>query len=113
MTDLDPLDRDALERALAIVLRDPEWAEQVQEKLDENGWRDAAETACFHCQIESLELKPTQLPPMYANEDNLDHYDERDRQAARLLRKMRMAGLSRYEPNPKAALAKAKRKNGR
>jgi hypothetical protein len=54
-------------------------------------------------------LKPTQLPPMYANEDNLNHYDERDRQAARLLRKMRMAGLSRYEPNPKAALAKAKR----
>ena len=62
--------------------------------------------AAYHCQIRALKLKPWNAPPCVASEDNPD---ERDKDAQKLLRKMLAAGVSRYAPDPMAALAKSRR----
>lgn len=48
-------------------------------------------------------VRPWQEPPCVADENDPD---ERDPQAQWLLRRMLKAGLSRYEPDPRTALAK-------
>jgi hypothetical protein len=111
--DLDPLDREALERSLALAMADPERREQLQSKLtgdqfsQPEPWFDVALFASTVQQRKSLALAPWQWPPCEVEEDeNYTHPDERD--AQRLLRQMLRAGLSRFEPDPLAALAKAK-----
>jgi hypothetical protein len=68
--DLDPVDREALERAMAIAMqRDPLSAEHLASKLKDEPWREVAEFAAYSCQIESLSLKPWQDPPVSIDED--------------------------------------------
>jgi hypothetical protein len=57
--------------------------------------------------MRSLNLNPWQHPPYWADEDD-SHPEDRDVQ--RLLRKMLKAGISRYHPDPMAALVALKRK---
>lgn len=106
--DLDALDRDALERAMQIAQRDPLRAELLQAKLADEEWREVAEFAAYSCQIESLSLKPWQEPPVNIDED-ADEPDTAEREpdtaARKLLRRMLAAGVSRFDPDPLAALA--------
>jgi hypothetical protein len=53
-------------------------------------------------QGDALRLKPWQEPPCVVSEDGL----ERDHAAQKLVRRMPVVGVSRYDPDPLAALAK-------
>jgi hypothetical protein len=92
----DQVDRDALTRAMEIASRDPARREQLEAKIVEDGWREAAEFAAAHCQRIALALKPWQEPPACT-------YDDAD--ASRLLDRMLARGISQWEPDPAKALA--------
>lgn len=105
--DLDPVDADALRRALEMAMRDPPTATQLTGKFEQgDGWREVAETAAYHCQCTALGLACYQEPP--SSTDQTDPGE--DPKALALLRRMLAAGLSRYEPDPLASLAKARKK---
>jgi hypothetical protein len=104
------IDQEALERALARAMRDPDRAEQLQSMLTDTPRREVLEFASYHCQMAALRLKPWQSPPAHIDEDDPD---ERDQDGQDLLRKMLAAGVSRYEPSPLKALAGAKRRSSR
>jgi hypothetical protein len=93
------VDREALKRALAPLRNEPEYAAQIAAKLKAEPWEDVARFAAYCCQIDNLGLKVWQDPPMYA-ELRPDQPD-----SLALLVKLLGAGLSRYEPDPIAALA--------
>ena len=57
-----------------------------------------SEFAAYGCQIDALKLKPWQTPPCYCD-------GEGDAPGDRLLRRMLKAGVSRFHPDPLAALA--------
>jgi hypothetical protein len=96
------LDREALKRALALARAESRGrAAQIADKLKDEPWEDVAEFASYCCQIDNLELKPWQDPPMFAE-------IRPDPNALALLVKLLGAGLSRYEPDPVAALAQVR-----
>src|SRR5262245_25756447 len=98
---LSQADRDALERCMAIVRREPGRAEQFDGMLGSGwSWQLVADMAAHICQARALSLKPWQCSPSSVDEDDPD---ERDKEAQRLLRQMLRVGLSRYEPDPMAA----------
>jgi hypothetical protein len=97
--ELTPVDRDALERALALAQRESQGRrEQIMRMLCEDGWFKAAHFAAYSRQIDALGLKPWQSPPPYG------HLGD-DAAAAALLQRLLGAGLSRFEPDPIGALA--------
>ena len=96
---LDAADRDALERCMLIAKRHPQ--------PGEGSWLSCAQSACWGLQATALHLQPWETPPCTACEDDPNPRDK----AATMLRKMLRAGLSRYEPDPLAALAKVKAKS--
>jgi hypothetical protein len=100
---LSKIDRDALERAVAIALAsdEPGEREQIAGKLRRD-WFEAATFAAYGCQVRALGLKPWQSPPCYgdAHPGHDGHAD-----AAVLLKRLLDAGLSRWEPDPVGALS--------
>ena len=94
-------DRETLEAAMRIARREPSRAQQLDEKLQDESWDEVAEFASYVCQTEALQLKPWQTPPCIIDEDDSDQ-DNRIPRA--LLRRMIAAGVSRYDPDPLAAL---------
>jgi len=105
-----PIDREAFERAIEMARRqDPATRTQIDEMLKERSWLDAARQAVYSCQFHSLHLKLWQPPPCWVDDieadlaagddGNLGRYA-----AARLLKRMLAASLSRYEPDPITAL---------
>jgi hypothetical protein len=99
-------DIDALERAVEMCSAESAASRQrIDDRLAEGGnWFDVASSCAFHRQFASLSLLPWQSPPMYGDIDR----PRRDQHAAELLQRMLDAGLSRYEPDPVAALERAK-----
>jgi hypothetical protein len=69
---------------------------------------EAEKSAAYSAQCDNLRLLPWQNPPMCADPD-----DPRDAAAWALRQKLIDAGLSPYEHDPLAALAKAKAKGQR
>jgi hypothetical protein len=107
-------DVDALERAMEMARLEPGRGEQLDSKLKDEPWEDVARFAAYCCQCNNLQLQPHQSPPCWiydlvkiinAGDDGIIG----DYAAARLLQRMLNAGLSRYEPDPERALAKAKK----
>jgi hypothetical protein len=98
------IDLDALRRAMVIAQRDPLRAGQLQEMLGRRAWAAVAEFAAYGCQRRALKLKPWQSPPCCC--DN----DPKDRDAVLLLDEMLAAGVSQWEPDPMAALARQRKK---
>jgi hypothetical protein len=86
------VDREALTRALALAKGVPQ--------VERQRWDDAASAAAYHLQLKNLRLKPWQDPPMYGD------IERAQPGAAELLARLLAAGLSRYEPDPIAALAR-------
>jgi|GEM_PF-1692666 hypothetical protein len=101
-------DRDALTRALAMCRTEsPGRARQIDcMLLEKQPWEQVAKFAAHVCQTKSLHLMPWQDPPMYGNVD----LSWRDSQAEKLLQKMLALGISKFEPDPLAAIVAAKRK---
>jgi hypothetical protein len=108
LEDLDDIDRDALERALQLTLKEPDRTEQVSEMLAERGWFSAASFSAYHRQCTSLRLKPWEYPPCWADDEIAN--DPLRASALTLLRRMEGLDLSRYEPDPIAAIAAASAK---
>ena len=107
MTDLETIDRDALERALHIIRNNPERAQQITSMLADRPWLEVAVFAAYVCQRHALRLRPWQSPPMDAEIGEPRPYDHGARV---LLKRMRVAGLSRFEPDPVAALDRLRRR---
>ena len=93
---LTQIDRNALARSMEMARRDPKSAEQLDRMLKDRPWLKVAELAAYCCQRENLKLLPHQSPPCMTLGDDPD--------AEELLRRLLDAGLSRYEPDPLAAL---------
>jgi hypothetical protein len=113
---LSPADREALTRALAIARnsREPGEREMLDRLEKEEGWLVAAEQAVYHCQLELIrprlwqpmphDIDPADIETIIARGDDGVNGNFR---AAKLLKKMLKAGLSRYEPDVVGALERA------
>lgn len=110
-TGLSAVDRDALERALALALAsdEPGRADQVEKMLKGDPdrhmppqpWFEVAHFAAYWCQCHALGLKPWQPPPLYGH---LPKPNNEHAKAAALLKRMIDSGLSKFEPDPLKAL---------
>ena len=99
-------DRRALKLAMGLCRNEsPERAQQIDAKLEDEPWEDVAEFAASCCQSRSLHLEPWSLPPCHG--DSVHHPDP---EAKKLLRQMLDLGISRWHPDPMAAIEEAKRK---
>ena len=107
-------DLDALELAIAQTLAEDDGRrEQVDSMLEEDWWHGAT-FAAYHRQTDSLQLKPWESPPCCCDEDDID--DDADdihgnKPALKLLQEMLDLGISRWHPDPLAAIEAAKRKH--
>lgn len=113
--DLHPIDRDAFERAIAMMRANggPD-ALQIENKLRNEPWEQVARFAAYSCQCDNLHLLPHQSPPCWIDdmEATLAAGDDGilgKYAAATLLKRMLDAGLSIYEPDPIDALERTKR----
>jgi hypothetical protein len=70
--------------------------------LEDRPWHQVAEFAAYSCQVDALGLKPWQPPPCHVDPD---HPEPGDETAAALLQRMLQNGVSRWDPDPMAALA--------
>src|SRR5262245_44236046 len=103
----ETVDQEALERCMQRAMLERGRKAQLESKLKDGSWHEVAEFACYGVQWENLALKLWQHPPCWANEH--DPHPP-DKAAQHLLRQLLRAGLSRYEPDPMAALAAAKKR---
>ena len=114
---MDAIDRDALVRAFDIARRDPVQRRQVDEWLAKSGsWEEVAESCAAHCQSISLDLMPWQLGPLYYAND-LDAVLREPfgdpsgrREAGEVIKKLLALGLSKFEPDPIAAIVAAEQR---
>jgi hypothetical protein len=115
-TKLSRADREALQRAIDMArAQSKQEREHIDRVLAQEGWQEAAETAVYHCQDKALRLKPWQTPPCWLRTDTAVQLalltpppDPKGRRfAAELVQELLAIGLSRFEPTPLAALAKA------
>jgi hypothetical protein len=114
-TDLAPVDRVALECCLEIAMKeDTVTRRQLQVMLTDRPWTEVATFASYCCQSHALNLKPWEYPPCWADDDEANPDGRspmcKTKEARALLLRMLAAGISRYDPDPMAALAKGKRK---
>jgi hypothetical protein len=109
---LTDIDRQALELAIATArkhsLAD---RQQIDDKLTREPWFTVARFAAHGCQEKSLNLKPWQCwPPCAVEPDSVDARGLEHRgisASAALLRRMLAAGVSRFHPDPLAAIETA------
>ena len=107
MSKLSRIDRDALERALAMACREsPEQAARYEEMLRLKPWQEVCESAAYSMQLKTLRLKPWQAPPCNTYSDEVGHGYGHSRGEVLLRRRMLKAKISLYEPDPIAALEK-------
>ena len=118
MTDLSPIDRDAMRRAIEITRqRSPARAQQVDDMLADptRSWERVGQFCAYSCQMNSLNLQPWETPPCWVRGDIEAALFAPDdgrgvRDATRLLKRMLNLGISRYEPDPLAAIAAAEQR---
>lgn len=108
---MNEIDRDALERALVAARAEDEGrAKQIDSMLASEPWEEVAQFASYCVQGRALNLQPWQSPPCHASLASLrlPYGDPRAaRESAELLSKMLALGISRFEPDPLAAIAEA------
>jgi hypothetical protein len=95
-------DRDALDRAWEICVRTQNRGEQLPYIARIEGRRAARVFAAGCAQHAALGLKPWETAPCHGEPGG-------DRPEDKLLDQLLAAGLSRYEPDPLAALERAKK----
>jgi hypothetical protein len=115
-------DHAAMNRAIALTRAEDEGRrQQVDHKLQTEGFQETGEFCAYHCQMQSLRLRPWQIPPIWSDHqhqrggdqpfgDDADatQVDDFGLAAARqLLRKMRALGISKYDPTPLESIAAA------
>ena len=111
---MNKIDRAALELAIAQTLAKPDRVDQIEWKLKEDGWLATAMFASYHCQCDALnlcgEIPPCEIddPEVALRGPNEGAWCWGARDAARLLKQMTALGISKYHPDPPAAIAAAK-----
>ena len=108
-------DKAAMRRAiLTIRQRDEASREQIDAMLKTDTFEEVGAFASFSAQSRALRLQPWETSLLYVG--NLDAALRlpfgglsKDREAAELLQRMIANGISKYEPDPLAALAAAER----
>jgi hypothetical protein len=116
MTD-DARDIDAWERAIQMMRdsREAAWANNVDRMLKDHGLEETGKWAAHNAQFVSLRSAPWLTLPSDLHLYDLDAVlaagdDERgEYSAAVLLKRMRNAGVSDWDPNPLAALREAEK----
>jgi hypothetical protein len=116
--DLTEADIEALTRAIELAQAESAATrQQIDAMLRSRTWEEVARFAAYCCQDRALRLKPWMSPPCWLRTDA----DVKaalatpppdlggDRAAGQLVERLLAAGLSRYEPDPETALAKAAR----
>jgi len=68
-------------------------------------WQQIARLASYIEQVRNLELQPHECAPCWVIDP--DDANGKDREAAKLVRRLREAGVSQYHPNPMQALNEA------
>jgi hypothetical protein len=113
---LSEVDNAALWRAMRMARRDPMRRRQLDAMMETG--RDKVEVAKFAsyvCQADRLNLKPWETAPCHISiaktwveldASGPDHRHRRIVEAQALVQKLLKAGLSRWEPDPVAALSK-------
>ena len=104
--EMDPVDREALERALQIGLR--EHPQQIQAMLADS-WEEAAKFSAYSAQCDALNLAPWEAAPCHGYLLDGDHV-VRDPQGGALADALTAVGLSVWEPDPQGALMKRRRR---
>jgi hypothetical protein len=102
------VDREALERAIALRLAaGGNAALQMQRKLKDDAWIEAALFAAYAMQDDTLRLKSWQPAPCWMGDERpVDDFPLAGRVAAwEVRRRLIASGLSAYEPDPIGALA--------
>jgi hypothetical protein len=104
-------DRAAMKLAIEQVRAE---GEASRKWIDGRKFYDAGALAAYHCQYRALGLKPWEWSPSWVDPAEIDallattDHDNADRRvAARLLRRMLAVGVSRWHPDPMAAIAAA------
>ena len=107
-------EKEALARAVKLYrAQSPPAPKQVDEMLRDDPWQEVAEFCAYACENRLLRLQPWRDPPCIASLDNLTkpHGDQRgERESAEWLRRLLDAGLSRFEPDPLAAIERVEAK---
>jgi hypothetical protein len=110
MTDFTKIDLAALKLAVQMQeMRSESHRVQIKAKLADEDFWSVAKFAAYSQQCQNLRLKPWETPPCHVDEDQdygdpaYDHGKKNRAQA--LLRKMIKLGVSRYDPDPLAAIA--------
>jgi len=108
---MDEIDREALQRALLLCrVESAARAKQIVSMLARQPWERVAVFAASCVQYRSLPLQPWQTVPCRANLADLDQPlgdASGRRESAELLKRLLDANLSRFEPDPIAALERA------
>lgn len=101
------IDRIALEAAVAQCLAEGgDAAERVKLQLAGESWINAAQFAAAICQTKALNLACYETEPCFVDDDDVNNPE-----ALKLLQQMLSLGISRWDPDPMAAIA-AKTKGG-
>jgi hypothetical protein len=102
------LDKNALERAMKIIAAgSKDRADQISSMLADRPWAEVAHFASYCVQGDALSLAPWETPPCDAD------ITSSDPAAMQLLQRLLDAGLSKYEPDPVAALDLAEERDTR
>jgi hypothetical protein len=103
--DFNEVDRAALNRAIemSLVEDDRDHVEHVREMRTNCTWWEVASYCSHHQQFKALGLRPWQDPPCYVDLDNIEPRADQH-SAAQLLRRMISHRVSRYAPDPVAAI---------
>jgi AcrR family transcriptional regulator len=111
------VDREAMARAIEMLRQDGgAVARLIDDKLAREPWDEVGRFASYVRQDGSLNLKPWQWPPCWLRTDDdveaalaePENHTGR-KAAAELVQRLLAAGLSRFEPDPIAALERAER----
>jgi hypothetical protein len=111
--DLSDVDREALTLAIKVVRNESAASrEQIDDKLLSEPWFEVATFCAYGAQSAALALKPWECwPPCTVEPDDTDEPGLEHRsigKSAALLRRMLACGVSRWDPDPLAAINAAK-----
>jgi len=118
MDALTDADREALRRAMRMKREfDPRYRDVTDVEIDaaDDEWLwSYGIGASFGLQLNRLQLKPWQCPPCHADDEvsPKGEYGGMPEEVS-LLKRMRALGLSRFEPDPLAAIDAAEAKAAR